>query len=52
MKVYEHPVITELTTFYGDLLTHLEKYSSLKSHLSALALRLFQVMKELSLIHI
>ena len=42
MKVYRHKTIKELELFYGDLLTKIGQYASVKDHLVALASRMWE----------
>ncbi len=46
MKVYEFFIVSELKAFYGHLLTDIEKHASIKDHLTVVAQRMFQGMKE------
>lgn len=59
MEVYKPGTVTELEAFYGDLLTKIDGYSSIKDHLSDLAVRMWEgvltkneaVFKEISNYH-
>ena len=37
MKVYTPAIVAELETFYGSLLYSIDKYNSIREHLSAIA---------------
>lgn len=42
MKIYQHPDVTQLRQFYGDLLYETGKYPKVAGHLSAIADRMWQ----------
>jgi len=42
MKIYQHPDVTQLRQFYGDLLYETRNYPEVAGHLSAIAERMLQ----------
>ncbi|MEX0289173.1 MAG: hypothetical protein AB3N14_08665 [Flavobacteriaceae bacterium] len=46
MKIYKHKTVAELEKFYGDLLTNVGHYKSVRDHLRVLASRMWEGVRD------